>query len=111
MTVHPLPTDAFGRTIEQPLLDWANGDKLAYTDTAGQSPAFTTDLVYVCSDQDCLITMGSDPTATDGDDSFLVPANTPLWFAFISGQKISAVRKGASSGSLYIAPAVAVTIS
>ena len=73
MTTQPLPTDAQGRPLEAPFLDWDNGDALAFTDTAASSPALTTDLVLLCATEDCLIKFGDDPTASAGDDSMYLP--------------------------------------
>lgn len=77
---------------------------VTYTDTAGQSNAFGTNvtLLTLCSDTDCFYLIGADPTATTSNGQRL-PANTP-WVARVNaGEKISAIRATADDdGSLNI---------
>lgn len=98
-----LPTDDHGHAIQAPKWDWANGEKKAYTDTHGQTGAFTTDLVLVESNTDCFIKFGSSPTASDGSGSIPLAAYTPTTYGFVSGEKVSAVRV-ATSGAIYVLP-------
>ena len=102
-TGYTLPEDVNGTPIQAPVWDWANGEKRAYTDTHGQTAAFTTDVVLITASTDCFIKFAANPTATDGSDSLLIPAFTPLVFGFIQGEKISAVRKS-TSGDIYVVP-------
>lgn len=97
-----------GNSVPAIYPDWTNGQAVAYTGTAAQSTAITANLVMVTSDQKCWIKAGTNPTATAGAGSFPVAADSILVIGIRSGDKISAIRDGATSGTLVIMPAISV---
>lgn len=73
--------------------------------SSAQSAAFgaTAKAVRVCSDTDCFVAFGSNPTATTS--SIYLPAKVPQVFGIQPGQKVAAI---GTSGKLYVTEATSV---
>jgi hypothetical protein len=85
-----------------PVLDWANGQVVAFT-THAESAAIAANGVILCSTADCWYTVGSTPVATVGAGSLFLPAGVLWGQTILSGQKISVVQN-AAGGTLSIMP-------
>ncbi len=74
--------------------------KVPFTGTAAQSAAFaaTTSVVRLCSDVDCWVRFGTNPTAVVTDH--YLPAKIPTLFGVTPLQKVSAI--GGGAGNLYV---------
>lgn len=75
---------------------------VSYTDTAAASSAFGTNvtIIRLCATSACYYLIGSDPTATTSNGSYL-PADTIEYIRVTEGQKISAIQSSAN-GSLNV---------
>mgnify|MGYP006376266221 FL=1 len=90
-------------TIARP--NFGKGQKVAYTGTAGTiTNAFPegTAAVWVSSTTSCFIRIGVSPTAVV-DVDFRLPAEVPMCFPAIGGEKVSAVQDTAG-GIVYAIP-------
>jgi len=77
--------------------------KVAVSTTSAQSTELQCKTVILCSDVDCFIRQGENPTAlSDGTDQFLPAYNIVRFFNFHPGNKIAV--KSTSVGNLYITP-------
>lgn len=66
-------------------------DQTVTFSTSAQSAAFAASTKFICviSDAAFHYVVGSNPTATTA--ALKVPANCPMWFGVVAGQKIAAV--------------------
>lgn len=90
-------------TINRP--QFGKGQTVAFTDTAGtitNALPEGTQAVWITVTTDAFIRIGMSPTAVINVD-YLLPANTPMCFPAVGGEKVSAVRLTAS-GTLYAIP-------
>lgn len=103
MTTQPLFQPPEMKGIGTRLYDIANGQKVAFTGTTGQSAALgaTTQEVCLYATADCYIVNGTDPTATSS--SFPLPANLHFHIRVYPDDKI-AVIAATGNGDLYIMP-------
>lgn len=77
--------------------------KVAVSTTSAQSTALQCKTVILCSDVDCFLRQGANPTAlSDGTDQFLPAYNIVRFFNFHPGNKIAV--KSTDAGNLYITP-------
>jgi hypothetical protein len=77
--------------------------KVAISGTSAQSTSLLCKSVVLCSDIDCFIRQGENPTALDdGTDQFLPAYNMVRYYNFHPGNKIAAI--AATAGNLYITP-------
>lgn len=88
----PLPCIQPGATVKQAV-------GVANAATA----AITSDVVRIISTTDCYLAFGSTPVATNA--AMFLPANSPEYFRFTSGEKIGCIRD-AADGNLFITSAV-----
>jgi hypothetical protein len=91
------------RTLDSTLRYSGVSDVVAYTGTQGQSaavPANIHDVRVVCT-SNAWINIGTDPTATAGDNSLYMPAGVVEYFHITPGQKIAAVQDS-GAGNLVV---------
>jgi len=76
---------------------------VAVGSASAQSAVVAASVVRLVSTTDCFVAFGSNPTANTTTSLFL-PANSPEYFQFNSGDKV-AVIQNAAAGNLYITAA------
>lgn len=77
--------------------------KVSVSATSAQSTALTCKSVVLCSDVDCFIRQGANPTAlATGVDQFLPAYTMVRYFNFQPGSKIAVI--ASTTGNLYITP-------
>lgn len=93
-------------SYKHPVSPALNPQKVTLSTSSAQSAAVaaTTKSVRVCSDIDCFILIGANPTATIS--SVYLPAKTPQVFGIAGGQKVAAIAGGA--GNLYVSESSAL---
>lgn len=84
--------------------DWANAQVIAAGATSAASTAINYNEVMLCATEACCFTVGDAPTATLLAGSAPLSAGEKFHLQIVPGQKVAAIRFGASSGSLYIVP-------
>jgi hypothetical protein len=83
-----------------PVVTPGASSKVAF-DASQQSAALTVTLVRLVSTTDCHLAFGANPTAVADGTCVFLPALTPEYFRFTSGQKVAAI-KDAIAGNLFI---------
>jgi hypothetical protein len=86
-----------------PIMDYANGQAVAFTGTSAQSSAVNSNSAIITANSDCYFTIGSNPTATTGAGSDFLPAGQKWGVTLLSGQKIAVIQSTAA-GTLSIIP-------
>ena len=90
--------------VQAPNWDYANGQKVSFTDSAAQSVVINSPLVRLISTQDCFYTVGDNPTAANAAGSVPLPQMQNWAETITPGQKISVISNGVD-GELFIIPA------
>lgn len=78
--------------------------KVAIGASNAQSGAITAAVVRLVSSTDCHVKFGANPTAAADGASMFLPANSPEYFQFSSGNKIGVIQD-AVAGNLFITAA------
>lgn len=92
-------------SYRHPIAPELNPQVRSISGTTAQSAAFAANAktVRVCSDADCFIAFGSNPTATTS--SIYLPAKVPQVFGIVGGWKVAVI---GTSGNLYITEATSI---